>query len=99
MTLTFNAADLSLAPIDLGPEGDSIFVALFGTEIRGAGVVTATIDGQEVPVSGFAAAAGFFGLDQANIGPIPRSFIGAGPVEVVLSVDGVVTNSVMVSFL
>lgn len=99
LTLTFSAADFSLTPIDLGPEGDQIFVVLYGTGIRGAGTVTATINGVEVPVSGFAAAAGFFGLDQANIGPIPRSFIDAGPVEVVLSVDGVVANVVMVSFL
>jgi len=102
LQLTFNAADFSLVTIDLGPEGDQVFIALFGTGIRLVGdtaKITATIDGQAVPVLAFAAAAGFFGLDQVNVGPIPESFIGRGPVEVVLSVDGVVTNTVMVSFL
>jgi uncharacterized protein (TIGR03437 family) len=102
LELTFNPADFSLTPIDLGPEGDQIFIALFGTGIRlvsGVEKITATIDGEAVPVLAFAAAPGFFGLDQVNIGAIPRSFIGRGPVEIVLTVDGVVANTIMVSFL
>ena len=40
----------------------------------------------------------FVGLGQLNIGPIPRSFLGRGPVEISLTVDGAAANSVMVSF-
>ena len=102
LELTFNSADFSLVPIDLGPEADQVFIALFGTGIRlvsGVDKVTATIGGQAVPVTAVAGAAGFFGLDQVNIGPIPRSLIGQGPVVIILTVDGVVANAVMVSIL
>jgi len=102
LQLTYDPAGFSLLPIDLDPQGDQIYIALFGTGIRLVGdtaKITATIDGQAVPVLAFAGAAGFFGLDQVNIGPIPASFIGSGPVQIVLSIDGVVTNTVMVSFL
>ena len=90
--------DLSLVPIDLGPPGDEVFLVLFGTGLRLAGSVRATIGGDEVSVSGFAPAPGFFGEDQVNVGPIPRSFINAGTVEVQLIVDGQVTNVVEVRF-
>ena len=101
--LTFSAADFSLVRIDLGPEDDQLFVSLFVTGIQFASGVqnmSATIDGEPVPVFNFAGdLAQFVGLGQVNIGPIPRSFIGRGPVEISLTVDGAVANSVMVSFL
>jgi uncharacterized protein (TIGR03437 family) len=102
LQFTFSVLDFSLIPIDLGPEGDQIFLALFGTGFRfasGVENISATIDGEPVPVLGFAAAAGFVGLDQVNIGPVPRSFIGRGVVAVVLTIDGKVTNPALVRFL
>ena len=98
LELVFDPGDLSLVPIDLGPPGDQVFLVLFGTGIRLAGNVGATIGGDEVPVFSFAPAPGFFGLDQVNVGPIPRSFINGGTVEVQLIVDGQVTNIVVVRF-
>ena len=101
--LTFHAADFSLAPIDLGPESDQVFVSLFLTGIQFASGVqnmSATIDGEPVSVFNFAGdLAQFIGLGQVNIGPIPRSFIGRGPAEINLTIDGAVANPVMVSFL
>jgi len=72
-------------PIDLGPADDQVFLLLFGTGIRGAGGaanVTASINGIAVPVLFAGDQGGFVGLDQINIGPIPRSLIGAGEVEI-----------------
>ena len=85
-------------PIDLGPSGDRVFLVLFCTGLRFADEVRATFDGEEVPVFGFAPSPGFFGLDQVNIGVIPRDFRFRGRVDVQLIVDGVLTNVVEVSF-
>jgi uncharacterized protein (TIGR03437 family) len=88
------------APIDLGPEADQVFLVLFGTGIRGfssAGAVQVTAGGQSVPVP-FAGAQGqFVGLDQLNVGPLPRGLAGRGEVNVVLTVDGKTANTVTVA--
>lgn len=93
---------LELNPIDLGPEGDQVYLSLYVTGIQFASSVanmSATIGGDAVPVFAFAGALEqFVGLGQVNLGPIPRSFAGRGPGLLVLSVDGVAANGVMVSF-
>ena len=90
------ADDLGPAAVDLGPEGTQVFLLLFGTGIRNATTVTATIGGQPLTVLGFVPQGDFVGLDQVNLGPIPRALIGRGDVELVLTVDGVETNVVAV---
>jgi len=86
-------------PIDLGPEGDRVWLVLFGTGIRGRSAlsnVTATIGGMNAIV-GYAGAQGdFVALDQVNL-LIPRSLMGLGEVDVVLSVGGRVSNIVKVN--
>lgn len=86
-------------PIDLGPEGNDVYLILYGTGIRNAAptAVSATIGGTATQVLGFAAAPGFFGLDQINVGPIPRSLIGRGPADVVLTVGGKTANTVTIN--
>jgi len=50
-----------------------------------------------VPVT-YAGAQGIYvGLDQVNVGPVPRSLMGAGVVSVALTVDGQQANSVQVA--
>ncbi len=98
LELVFDPTDFSPVPIDLGPEGDEVFLVLFGTGIRLAGEVQAILNGENVTIFSFADAPGFFGLDQVNVGPIPRNFINGGTVTVQLIVDGQVTNIVMVRF-
>ena len=98
LKLVFDPADFSLVPIDLGPEGDEVFLVLFGTGIHLAGEVQAILNGENVTIFSFADAPGFFGLDQVNVGPIPHNFINGGTVTVQLIVDGQVTNIVMVRF-
>lgn len=87
-------------PIDLGLETDQVFLILYGTGVRGRSAlsaVTVTVDGANVPVT-FAGAQGtFVGLDQINLGPLPRSLAGRGEVSVVLTVDGKTSNTVRVT--
>jgi len=79
-------------PIDLGPEGDQLFLIMFGTGIRGntgLGQVSATIGGQAAEVLYAGAQGGFVGLDQVNI-RIPRTLLTVvhGEVDLVLTVNG-----------
>lgn len=84
-------------PIDLAT-GDA-YLILFGTGVKGAaaGAVTATIGGTATPILGFAATSEFVGLDQVNVGPIPKSLIGRGVVNVVLTVAGNQANTVTIN--
>ncbi len=98
----FDAAQNRFVPlsIDLGPTSEQVFLILYGTGIRGRSslaTVSATIGGANVPVTFAGEAPGFVGLDQVNLGPIPRSLIGRGEVNVALLVDGKPTNTVVVN--
>jgi uncharacterized protein (TIGR03437 family) len=85
--------------INLGQPSESVYLALYGTGIHGSSqglTLTASVNGLNVPVI-FAGAQGqYAGVDQINIGPIPRQLIGAGTVNVVVSVNGTLTNTVQV---
>ena len=86
-------------PIDLGPDTDQVFLILNGTGIRGRSslaAVTATIGGAAAQVSYAGDQGSFVGLDQINVA-IPRSLIGRGEVDVVLTVDGKPANTVRVN--
>jgi|GEM_PF-1787290 len=83
-------------PINLGPDGEQIVLLLFGTGIRSWSTIEATIGGQTAQVIGVAEQGEFVGLDQVNV-IIPRSLIGAGEVEVRLTVDGVLANVVTIA--
>jgi len=85
-------------PIDLGPETDQIYLSLYGTGFRAQTSVSCTIGGADVPVYGAVAQGQYEGLDQAVVGPLPRSLIGRGEVNVILTFDGVQANIVTVSF-
>ena len=93
----FTSNPIAPRTIDLGPEGTQVFLLLFGTGIRGfSQEVTATFGGEPVAVLGALPQGAFVGLDQVNIGPLPRGLIGRGDAEVVLTVDGILTNVVTV---
>jgi len=86
-------------PIDLGPDGDQIFLLLYGTGIRNRialNQVTATVGGVNAPVA-FAGNQGQFpGVDQINV-QIPRSLAGRGGVDIVLRVSGIEANPVRIA--
>jgi uncharacterized protein (TIGR03437 family) len=87
-------------PISLGAATDQVYLSLYGTGIRGfsslAGIAV-TIGGVSVPVSGAAAQSQYAGLDQVNVGPLPRTLAGKGASNVVLTVDGMTANTVTVN--
>jgi uncharacterized protein (TIGR03437 family) len=87
------------APLDLGAVTDQVWLWLYGTGIRGRsalGGVSATIGGVNAPVADAGAVAGTSGLDRVNL-RVPRSLIGRGELDVVLTVDGKTANTVRVN--
>jgi uncharacterized protein (TIGR03437 family) len=91
-------ANLAAVPLDLGPQGAEVYVFLFGTGMRNfSGEVTVTVDGIPVPFAGPVAQGEFDGLDQLNLGPLPRELSGRGEVEIVIAIDGKEANIVTVS--
>ena len=86
-------------PIDLGPEGEQVFVILFGSGFKGnsgLSAVNVKIGGTDCEVLYAGETPGFFGLDQSNV-RIPRSLGGRGEVDLVLTVNGKVANTVRIN--
>jgi uncharacterized protein (TIGR03437 family) len=83
-------------PLPLGDTADTVYVALYGTGIRGARSVQAYVAGQTVPVLYFGAQQQYAGLDQINIS-LPMSLAGTGEASVYLVVDGKTSNMVSLS--
>lgn len=87
-------------PIDLGASTDQVVLLLFGTGIRGRSnlsAVTCRLGGVETPVSFAGAQGDLVGLDQINVGPLPRTLAGRGEVDLVLLVEGKAANTVRLS--
>jgi uncharacterized protein (TIGR03437 family) len=88
-------------PIDLGAATDQVYLSLYGTGIRGVGslsAVTVTIGGVPVPVLAATAQSQFQGLDQVNVGPLPRTLAGKSNSSIVLQAEGRTANAVTVNF-
>jgi uncharacterized protein (TIGR03437 family) len=97
-TALLSDAHQAAVPVDLGPEGDAIYLLLYGTGFRNhQSPVTATVGGLNVDVIGAQAQGQFAGEDQVNIGPLPRELAGRGLVDIVLNFDGIPANTVQVS--
>ncbi len=86
-------------PIDLGPEGEQVFGIFYGTGFRNNGNlanVTARIGGVNCEVLYAGLTPGFIGLDQFNI-RLDRGLIGRGDVDVVITVNGKIANTVRIN--
>ena len=95
----FNPNTLAPAPLGLGSATDKVYLSLYGTGFRGySGQATATVGGVSVPVAGAAVTGVYLGEDVVNVGPLPSSLAGRGAVDVVLSFNGTLANTVTVSF-
>ena len=81
------------APISLGPAGEQVYLVLYGTGLRQAKTVTASVNGVSLPVAFYGAQSQFPGLDQVNL-EVPRSLAGAGLVNLAITVDGAAANTV-----
>lgn len=86
-------------PIDLGPEGDQVFLLFYGTGWRNRSSLSAVITkigGQTVETLYAGLQGDFVGLDQVNA-RLSRNLIGRGEVDVLVTVDGVTSNTVRVN--
>jgi uncharacterized protein (TIGR03437 family) len=93
---TCDAPFQNCRPVSLNVGVDTpLFLALFGTGIRGGKNVTVTVGGKSVPVLYAGSELVFPGLDQINI-PILLTLRGAGLVDVVVTVDGQASNPVQI---
>ena len=98
-----NSSGCTATPVDLGSSTDQAVLELFGTGIRGAGGasnVTVTVGNTQGTVQyagaqGGGAAGSYYGLDQVNV-LLPRSLVGSGTVNVVLTAGGQTANTVTV---
>ena len=81
-------------PVSLSPSTNQVFLILYGTGIRHATTVTATVGGKTVPVAFAGAQGAFVGEDQVNVGPLPQSLAGSGTANIIISADGQVANTV-----
>lgn len=83
-------------PINFGEAGDQLFLALYGTGIRGKQTATARCGGTDTEVLYAGESPGFAGLDQVNL-RLPRALAGRGEIDVALIVDGKAANTMRVS--
>lgn len=96
--------DFSAIPIDLGPNTDIVYLILYGGGVRNRtkpenisvnlGGVVKTLSLAQFE-DGYASGE-FVGLDQINV-VLPRTLIGKGLMDVVLTVDGKVSNTVQIN--
>src|SRR5262249_34447452 len=86
-------------PIDLGPDGDRVFLAIFGTGWRFRSSETAAkvmIGGVEVPALYVGLQGTFKGVDQINV-ELTRALAGKGEVDLEVMVDSKMTNTTRVN--
>ena len=106
--LIFDPARRQAISLDLGDEGDRLFLSLFGTGMRGSAAagaqqaavdVAAEVHGVPTDVLAVAESPEFAGLDQVAIGPVNRDLLsGKGEVDVELWFNGVSTGLVTAAF-
>ena len=95
--LQSNGSSFIPLPIDLSAESEPVFLVLFGTgwRYRNNAPVAVTIGGTNADVT-FAGAQGtLVGLDQINV-RLPRSLIGRGVLNVIVTVGNLPTNTVQI---
>ncbi len=86
-------------PIDLSRAGEEVFLALFGTGIRGRSSLvnlTAQVGTSFVEVVYAGVQPDYAGLDQINL-RLPKNLRGSGEVIVNVSVDGLAANPVKIN--
>lgn len=93
---TTNNGVTSALSIDLGPEGDQVFLVLYGANLPVVTSSSASVGGVATTLAYAGALTPANGVAQFNIA-LPRSLVGAGMVPVVVSINGKSSNTVYVS--
>jgi uncharacterized protein (TIGR03437 family) len=83
-------------PIALNPNSQ-VYLQLFGTGMRHAQNVSATVGGMSVPLQSFGPSSSP-GEDQINLGPLPAALAGSGSATLQVTADGQKANAVNVTF-
>lgn len=95
--LLFDLGTLAPAPLDVRSDLGQVFVALYGTGLRGfQSQVTSAVDGIPVPVVSVLPEEEVPGLDVVQIGPLPSALTGRGQVVITLTADGRTANPVAI---
>jgi uncharacterized protein (TIGR03437 family) len=90
-------ASQNVIPLPLNLGTDQVFLILYGTGLRHAKTVTATIANQNVAVAYAGQQGAFLSEDQVNLGPLPLTLSGTGKADIVITADGLVANTVNVT--
>jgi uncharacterized protein (TIGR03437 family) len=85
-------------PISFGAGTDQLYLTIYGTGFKNAQSATVTIGGQTVAAPYAGAQGTQAGLDQINVGPLPRSLAGQGKVNVTVNIDGSNANTTYLTF-
>jgi uncharacterized protein (TIGR03437 family) len=82
----------------MGSSTDQVFLVLYGSGLQAAGTtgITATVNGISAQVVYAGPQGSFPGLDQVNL-LLPASLAGKGNVNVQLTANGILANSVQVT--
>lgn len=83
-------------PIDLGSPADKLFLILYGTGIRRASSVSASIGGVAAMVAYIGPQGQYAGLDQVNV-LLPQGLQGRGELDILLVADGKNSNPVTIT--
>jgi uncharacterized protein (TIGR03437 family) len=95
----FHCSGTSCAPVPIDVSGDPVYLLLYATGIRhrsSLAAVTCTVNGISAPVQYAGPQGHFAGLDQVNV-ELPKSLMGSGLSDVVLTVDGQAANTVQIN--
>ena len=96
-TAALNGTTYVNSPISLAPASSTFYLLLYGTGFDNAKTVTVTINGQSYNPAYAGAQGTYPGLDQINV-LLPASLVGAGQVNVSITVDGQVSNVGNIAF-
>ncbi len=83
-------------PIDLGIQGDQVFLVLYGSGLRGRSAlnkVSVWLGGTKLNVDYAGAQGSLAGLDQINV-PVPTTLAGRGQLDLIVYIDGWVANTI-----
>jgi uncharacterized protein (TIGR03437 family) len=94
---TQSAVSAGSNPIDLGANGDQVYLVLYGSGLRHAAALSVALNGTSLPVLFFGAQGAYPGLDQINVGPLPSNLAGTSLANLVVRADGQPANPVTLS--
>lgn len=89
----FGCTQSQCAAIPIDVSGQSVYLTIYGTGLRGRQSASAVARQSDLPVLYSGPQPLFPGLDQVNLA-LPAALAGAGPIEITLRIDGRAANPV-----